>query len=87
MKDWTPRCKSCGAEILWIKMASGKSMPVDAKPISYRTMHPGTKGFNVMTLVTKDGRVAKGVFDPSSDKIGYTSHFATCPNANAHRKR
>lgn len=46
MNDWTPRCKSCGAEILWVKMTSGKSMPVDAKPISYRTMHPGTEGVN-----------------------------------------
>jgi len=27
-------CKGCGADIIWIKTQSGKSMPVDAKPIS-----------------------------------------------------
>lgn len=78
------KCKSCGAEIIWIKMASGKMMPCDAKPVSYQTAVPGTKG--TLTLVTPDGRVASGVFNPDSDKIGYTSHFATCPNANQHRR-
>ena len=77
------RCKSCGAEIKWIKTASGKSMPCDAKPISYRIdTHYGN-----LTLITPDGRVAKGVYDPGSDKIGYVSHFATCPNAGLHRRR
>ena len=76
------RCKSCGKEIIWIKMASGKSMPVDAEPISYKLdMHNGN-----LTLITPDGRVVKAFFDPGSDVVGYTSHFATCPNANAHRK-
>ena len=28
------KCKGCGAEIVWIKMyGSGKSMPVDVKPV------------------------------------------------------
>ena len=27
------RCKGCGAEIFWIKTISGKSMPVDEKPV------------------------------------------------------
>lgn len=26
------RCKSCGAEILWIRTSNGKAMPLDAKP-------------------------------------------------------
>lgn len=28
------RCKGCGAGILWVEMASGKKMPVDATPVS-----------------------------------------------------
>ena len=79
------KCKSCGAEIKWIPMASGKLMPVDAKKISYMTLVPGTKGG--MILVTPDGQIACGKFDPNGEKIGYTSHFATCPNANQHRRR
>lgn len=81
------RCKSCGAEIKWITMASGKSMPVDAEPIYYTTAHPGAKGDDVLTLVTDAGQIAKGYFNPEGQKRGYTSHFATCPNAKQHRKR
>lgn len=76
------RCRSCNAEIIWIKMAGGKNMPCDANPISYRNDLRGD-----WVLVTQEGKVVRGVFDPDSDKIGYTSHFATCPNANTHRKR
>lgn len=79
------RCRSCNKEIVWIKMASGKSMPCDAAPISYsENQHPSAE---CLTLVTPEGKIVKAVFDPSGDKIGYTSHFATCPNANQHRKR
>lgn len=76
-------CKSCGAEIIWIKTKNGKNMPCDAKPISYRNTFPQGS----LVLITPDGKVARGEFDPSSDTIGYLSHFATCPNANQHRKR
>jgi len=27
------KCRACGQEILFVKMESGKSMPVDAKPV------------------------------------------------------
>ena len=26
-----PKCKGCDAEIIWIKTANGKNMPIDAK--------------------------------------------------------
>ena len=55
------RCKSCNREIVWIKMKSGKAMPVDVP---------------ALTVITEDGDTIKA----------YTSHFATCPNANQHRK-
>ncbi len=29
-----PRCKSCGANILWIRTAQFKKMPLDAKPVT-----------------------------------------------------
>lgn len=28
-----PKCKGCGQEIKWVEMATGKKMPVDAKPV------------------------------------------------------
>ena len=67
-------------------MTSGKAMPCDAKPISYQTTLPLPDNDEILTLVTPDGRVVRGMFDPDSEKIGYTSHFATCPNANQHRR-
>ena len=79
------KCKSCGKEIVWIKMASGKNMPCDAGLISFDLAHPGDK--DAMVLVESNGKVARGYFNPNGDHIGYTSHFATCPNADAHRKR
>jgi len=79
------RCKSCGTEIKWIRMKTGISMPVDAKPISYRIAVPGATG--TLKLVTPEGRLVSGFFDPGSDLKGYTSHFATCPHANQHRRR
>ena len=74
-------CKACGAPIKWIKMASGKAMPVDAKPIPFRSDPKGG-----LTLVEEDGRVVRGMMDIESDKYGYTSHFATCPMASQFRK-
>ena len=76
------KCKSCGADIIWIPTVSGKSMPCDAKPIPYKEDANGT-----MMLVTSDGRVVKAKLDATSEVFGYVSHFATCPNANEHRKR
>lgn len=79
------KCKSCGAEIIWIKTKSGKAMPCNAQKIAYRNTLPATGGG--ITLVTPDGRITRGEYDPTSDVFGYESHFATCPAAAAHRKR
>lgn len=78
------RCRSCNAEILWIKMASGKNMPVD--PFK----HTIIKGAGNETLVTEDGHIIHGRFasyEEGANASGYISHFSTCPNANQHRKR
>ena len=81
-KGMTSKCRSCGADIYWIKMTSGKSMPCDVKPYLYRQDPEGD-----LVLVTPDGRTVKGFEDLDSEEFGYTSHFATCPNANQHRRR
>ena len=78
------RCRSCNAEIIWIKMASGKNMPVDPY---LRTV---IKGEGSETLVTEDGHIIHGRFasyEEGANASGYISHFSTCPNANQHRKR
>ena len=78
------KCRSCGADIIWIKMASGKMMPCNAVPIRYRLNFASGK----LTLVTPDGKIARGNADPvSGERVGYLSHFATCPCAEQHRRR
>ncbi len=60
-----PQCRSCGAEILWVKTTNGKDMPVDAKP--ERLMVAYANGYHLEDC--------------------YRSHFATCPNADQHRRK
>ena len=69
-------CKSCGARIVWAKTTTGKSMPLDPDPVA---------GGNVVLERDGVGWVARIVQpDPEFERL--VSHFATCPNAKAHRK-
>lgn len=75
------KCKLCGAEIIWTRMQSGKAMPVDAQPHYFR---PDDDGH--FTFITPEGETMKG--EPEEMGIrGYISHFATCPNADQHRRK
>lgn len=77
------KCRSCGAEIKFIQLKSGKWNPVDPQK---RTLVEG-EGNEV--IVTESGEVVTGRFaslDEGANRSGYISHFATCPNANQHRK-
>lgn len=79
------RCRACGAPIIWIKTASGKAMPCDAKPIVYRK-EPGAKE----KVVTPNGEVLSCVLDGPAEEmtgIGYIPHWATCPQANKFRRK
>lgn len=59
--------KSCGAELVWVVMESGKRMPVDASTIERR--------------IVVNGDRTKGAIRETG-----LSHFATCPDANQHRR-
>ena len=66
-------CKGCGAEVLWVKTPAGKSMPLDAAPVTLWVVeNDGGK------LVSADVR-ARGV-------IARRSHFETCPKADEFRR-
>lgn len=78
------RCRSCGAEIKWIKLKSGKYNPVDPYK---RTI---IRGAGKATIITEDGEVLTGEFadyDHGANAVGFESHFASCPNASSHRRR
>ena len=76
-------CKSCGAEIIFIKTSHNTSIPCDPAIILYRRSTTGSK-----TVVTRNGEVIKAdiVSEAYMHGEGYISHFATCPDASAHRK-
>lgn len=79
------KCKSCGAEIVWIKMKSGKSMPCNPDQVVYWQNARGSE-----TIVTPNGEVVKASltgFAGAETGVGYISHFATCPDAEMHRRR
>ena len=77
-------CRSCGAEIKWIKMTSGKNMPVD---VTKHIIKKDDSGKDV--LVMEDGNVVRGTLTDAEhgNCMGYISHFSTCPNASQHRRR
>ena len=71
------RCRSCGAKIRFVKMKSGKSMPVNEKIVNYKTDPHGKE--RIVACVT-------GINADEATGFGYVSHFATCPNARSHRR-
>ena len=78
-------CKSCGAAIKWIKTTTGKSMPCDAEEVVYWENPNGAA-----VIVTPNGETLKADLEgdvATATGIGYISHFATCPNADQHRRR
>lgn len=74
-------CRSCDAPIVWALTENGKKMPVDAD----RNDSDGN-----VTLAEENGELLARVFPTpearTEGQAGYTSHFATCPNANEFRR-
>lgn len=78
----TAQCRSCGRDIWWATTPGNSLIPLDAQP------HPAG---NLAVHRERNGdliaRPLKGDEEPRSDERRGISHFATCPNANAHRRR
>lgn len=75
------RCRSCNRPVYWAKTRGGKSMPVDAAP---------APDGNIFLSVSKaTGALSAIAIGPGTarppGRNRYTSHFATCPNADEHR--
>lgn len=78
------QCSKCGARILWVRMKSGKSMPVNPNFVNFR--RDGGKD----RIVLANGEVTSGtiVIDPwEAQGFGYVSHFATCEYAQTFRRK
>jgi hypothetical protein len=71
-------CRSCRAEIVWALTDKGARMPVDAKS--------ATDGNLVLYRQGGEQRVRSVRLPEDQLRPRHTSHFATCPNADHHRK-
>jgi hypothetical protein len=73
-------CRSCGAVILWAVTKAGKRIPLDAEPCP---------DGNVFVVQTERGLSA---YFPTAGAVmegcaRHKSHFATCPDGPAHRRK
>ena len=70
-----PKCRICGAEIVFVETVSGKRMPCNPEIFPYWAQHDG-KG----RVVTFRGEVLPCTFkgDGPATGLGYVPHWATC---------
>lgn len=82
-------CRSCGAYMLWAKMPSGKSNPLNVAEVEPRTKagvfaYQATTGRGVALKETNIGEVERWKAEGVSFHL---SHFATCPQRGQFRRR
>lgn len=77
-------CKSCGAPIVWIESPKHKWIPCDESLIPYQEDRHGKD-----SIVTSRGEIIRCrlTFDGEPTGLGRTTHWATCPNAEQHRRK
>jgi len=75
-------CSSCGRPVEWAVTGTGKGIPID----------PGARADG--NIARQGSRVANALLvkvlrkgESHADPLRFVSHFATCPNADKHRKR
>lgn len=76
------RCGSCDAQILWVVSESGKAVPLDLAPDPTGRVVIETPDDPREAAV---GRVLKKGEETTEPR--FTSHFATCPDAEQHRRK
>jgi len=75
-------CRRCHAEMIWCRTGRGKKMPVDAEPTSdgVFVLEHGESSDPVVRRLSNDAAATY-----TGEK--FTSHFATCPNADDFRNK
>lgn len=80
------RCRSCSAPIFWAFTGKGGHLPVDFDPVPHgnlRIIPSMARAVPPMAVVVP----AVSLFpDEADDGTRYISHFASCPDADEHRK-
>lgn len=83
----TRPCSTCGAQIVWCVSAAGRPIPMDPEPhekgnrvIVLEAPDPDNRGHQILRSRAPDLLLEAG-------RPLYRAHFATCPQADAHRRR
>ncbi len=76
----SPLCRSCGQPIRFVATEKGSTMPLDLEPDEVK---------GNISVVKRVGYIIPADALPQARSDGsplYVSHFATCPEADKHRK-
>lgn len=86
-------CSSCSAPIVWTTTENGKRMPVDAEPVPagtilLRHLEVGKPPVAHVTTRAERAQLDEQLKhrDPTATLLLFVSHFASCPNAETHRR-
>lgn len=75
------RCRTCEQEIVWALTERGKPIPIDPNPRA-------DGNITLHSLAGADQQIAHVLgADEAASGPTYVSHFATCPDAETHRRR
>lgn len=78
-------CRSCGAPIVWAETVAGKLMPVDRDPVADGNVRLSLGPGGSTRSLTLSGPVLDEAREEGLELR--LSHFVTCPQAAAHRRR
>lgn len=80
-------CKGCGRSIDWIRMKSGKSMPVDPEPVYI--VEEGSQVFITDEGETITGQLAVPATQEEMGRlfVAFIPHWKTCPEARQFRRK
>lgn len=73
-------CRGCGRPIRWARTESGSRMPLDLDPTRDGTIVVIDDSARVLSPI--EAAIVKG-----ATGVLFVSHFATCPDAGAFRKK
>lgn len=73
-------CSSCSARVEWVTTDAGKKMPLDLEPSAAGNVV--VRGDGVAATL---GPIELAMLPAGT--VRRVSHFATCPNADQHRRR
>jgi hypothetical protein len=79
-------CQGCGATVFWKRnVKTGKAAPVDPEPSLTGNVVMEANGYRVLNKAELNPPVT--LFDAGEpERLRYTLHFATCPNADHFRR-